>query len=203
MGSAKKLDKYYQQAKRDGYAARSVYKLQEMDKRYQFLRRGQRVLDLGCHPGSWLQYASQKVGAKGLVVGVDIQPLGVARPANARFLQADLLELGPEDLTGLVPAYHLVLSDVAPRTTGIVHADVAGSIALTEKALELALALLKPGGHFIAKVYNGAGVEALIRAVKQSFAMGKAHKPPASKAGSRELYLLGKGLKDSPRPVNP
>jgi 23S rRNA (uridine2552-2'-O)-methyltransferase len=203
MGSAKKLDKYYRQAKKDGYAARSVYKLQEMDQRYKFLRRGQRILDLGCHPGSWLQYASQKAGAKGLVVGVDIQPLGVGLPANGRFLQADLLEVQPEQLRSFTPGYHLVLSDVAPRTTGIVHADVDGSIALTQKALELALALLKPNGHFIAKVYNGPGVEELIRVVKRSFTMGKAHKPPASKAGSRELYLLGKGLKEGARPANP
>ena len=201
MSNAKSLDSYYKRAKRDGYAARSVYKLEEMDKRYQLIRRGMRVLDLGCHPGSWLQYASRKVGKSGRVLGVDIQPLGVVLPPNARFIEADLFEVRADDLKAVIPAFDAVLSDVAPRTTGIVHADVAGSVALTEKALELAFALIKPGGVLVAKVYNGAGVDDLIRLVKRSFTLGKAHKPPASKAGSRELYLLGRGFKEKARPA--
>ena len=201
MSSAKNLDTYYKRAKNDGFAARSVYKLEEMDRRYQLLRRGMRVLDLGCHPGSWLQYASRKVGKGGRVLGVDIQPLEIGLAANTRFIEADLHEVQASELKAVIPAFDAVLSDVAPRTTGIVHADVAGSVALTEKALELALELLKPGGVLVAKVYNGAGVDDLIRVVKRSFSLGKAHKPPASKAGSREIYLLGKGFKDKARPA--
>ena len=201
MSSAKKLDTYYRRAKKDGFAARSVYKLEEMDKRYQLLKSGMHVLDIGCHPGSWLQFVSRKVGKRGRVLGVDIQPLNLTLPANAEFIEADLHELEAADLGAGSRLFDAVLSDVAPRTTGIVHADVAGSVALTEKALELAFLLLKPQGVLVAKVYNGAGVDELIRTVKRSFTLGKAHKPPASKAGSREIYLLGKGFKESARPA--
>jgi len=192
-------DSYYRRAKRDGYAARSVYKLQEMDRRYRLLRKGARVLDLGCHPGSWLQYASGRVGPGGLVVGVDLQPLAVGLPPNARFVQGDLLELDPAVLRQMTPAFDLVLSDAAPRTTGVAHADAARSLELVERALELACGLLKPGGAFLAKAYFGAGVDELIHRLKGAFRLGKAHKPPASRAQSKEIYLLGQGLKKPAR----
>ncbi len=188
-------DARYHRAKLEGFAARSVYKLEEMDRRYQLLKPGQKVLDLGAHPGSWLQYACQRVGPTGLVVGVDIQEAGVELPAWARYVQADLLTLLPEDLRAFAPAYDLVLSDVAPRTTGVMHADMAASYELTAKALDLAMALLKPGGSLVAKVYFGPQVEELIKRVKAAFSLGKAHKPEASRAASKEIYLLGRGLK--------
>ncbi len=188
-------DARYHRAKREGFAARSVYKLEEMDRRYQLLKPGQKVLDLGAHPGSWLQYACQRVGPTGLVVGVDIQEAGVELPAWARYVQADLLTLSPQDLRAFCPAYDLVLSDVAPRTTGVMHADMAASYELTAKALDLAMALLKPGGSLVAKVYFGPQVEELIKRVKAAFSLGKAHKPEASRAASKEIYLLGRGLK--------
>ncbi|MBI5524455.1 MAG: RlmE family RNA methyltransferase [Desulfarculus sp.] len=189
------VDARYHRAKREGFAARSVYKLEEMDRRYQLLRPNQRVLDLGAHPGSWLQYACQRVGRGGLVVGVDIQEAGVDLPAQARYLQADLLALEPQDLRAFAPAYDVVLSDVAPRTTGVMHADMAASYELTAKALDLALELLKPGGSLVAKVYFGPQVEELIKRVKAAFTLGKAHKPEASRSASKEIYLLGRGLK--------
>ncbi len=194
-------DAYYRRAKSQGFAARSVYKLSEMDRRYGLLGPGQAVLDLGCHPGSWLQYAAQKVGKKGRLVGVDLQPPGIDMPPGAKFIQADVLELTPGGLrrdTG-VAAFDLVLSDVAPRTTGVRDRDSAASLELTEAALELALALLKPGGSFLAKVYFGPGVDELIRRVKGAFKLGKGHKPDASRAASREIYILGRGLKKAAR----
>lgn len=194
------LDERYRRAKDQGYAARSVFKLEEMDRRYQLLKPGQRVLDLGAHPGSWMQYACQRVGKGGLVVGVDIQPLGVEPPANGRFLQADLLALDLAELRAHAPVYDLVLSDVAPRTTGIMHADMAASFELTSRALDLALELLKPGGSLVAKVYFGPQVEELIRRVKAAFTLGKAHKPEASRSASKEIFILGRGLKAAARP---
>lgn len=198
MARRTQLDKYYRQAKKDGFAARSVYKLEEIDRRYRLLKRGQTILDLGCHPGSWLQFASQKAGPGGLVVGVDIQPLGVELPANARFLQADITGLTPEELKEFAPGYDLVISDAAPRTTGVMHADIAASLELARVALDLALNLLKPGGSFLAKIFQGPGADELIRDVKRSFKLGKAHKPPASRSGSKEIYLLGQGKKSDP-----
>jgi 23S rRNA (uridine2552-2'-O)-methyltransferase len=192
-------DAFYRRAKKEGYAARSVYKLAEMDRRYQLLRRGQAVLDLGCHPGSWLQYAAQKVGPRGLVVGVDMQPLAFQLPANARFVQADLLEINPIDLRPFAPEYDLVLSDAAPRTTGVTHADVAQSLGLAAKALELARGLLKPRGTLVVKVYYGTEADGLIKEIKAAFEMGKGYKPSATKAGSKETYILGRGLKPAAR----
>lgn len=190
-------DARYHRAKREGFIARSVYKLEEMDRRYQLLQPGQKVLDLGAHPGSWLQYACQRIGPTGLVVGVDIQPAGVDLPPHGRYLVADLLTVEPHNLRVFAPAYDLVLSDVAPRTTGVLHADMAASYELTAKALDLALALLKPGGSLVAKVYFGPQVEELIKRVKAAFSLGKAHKPEASKAASKEIYLLGRSLKNA------
>lgn len=192
------LDARYRRAKQEGFAARSVYKLQEMDGRYQLFRPGQRVLDLGAHPGSWSQFAGERVGRGGFVLGVDLQEAGVSLGANGQWLVADLMTLTAEQLRAHAPAFDLVLSDAAPRTTGVAHADAAASLELTQRALELALELLKPGGSFLAKVYFGPGVEDLIRQVKTAFSLGKAHKPEASRAASREIYLLGRGLKARP-----
>ncbi len=193
-------DAYYRRAKSQGYAARSVFKLQEMDQRYGLLRSGQAVLDLGCHPGSWLQYASQRVGRGGRLVAVDIQPLGVSLPPGASFIQADLLKLTPEDIRdqGGVAVFDVVLSDVAPRTTGVKDRDAAASLELSQAALDLALALLRPGGAFLAKVYFGPGVEELIKQVKGAFKLGKGHKPEASRSASKEIYILGKDRKPAP-----
>ncbi len=188
-------DAYYHRAKKEGYAARSVYKLQEIDRRYKLFRRGQKVLDLGCHPGSWLQYAAEKVGPSGLVVGVDLQPPGVELPRHARFVQGDLLSIGPETLREFAPAYDLALSDAAPKTTGVKGSDVIKSLELTTAAVELGLALLKPGGALVAKVFYGKDVDQLIHRVKKAFKMGKAYKPQVTTAGSKEIYLLGQGYK--------
>lgn len=193
-------DAYYRRAKSQGYVARSVFKLQEMDRRYGLLRPGQAVLDLGCHPGSWLQYAAQRVGPSGRLVGVDLQLPGVSLPPGASFIQADLLELTPAQVqaqTG-IGAFDLVLSDVAPRTTGVKDRDAAASLELSQAALDMALALLRPGGSFLAKVFFGPGVEELIRQVKSAFKLGKGHKPEASRSASKEIYILGKGRKPAP-----
>ncbi|MCF8034521.1 MAG: RlmE family RNA methyltransferase [Desulfarculaceae bacterium] len=198
-------DAYYRRAKSQGYAARSVYKLSEMDRRYGFLKSGQAVLDLGCHPGSWLQYAAKKVGKKGRLVGVDLQPPGVEMPPGAQFIQADVLELTAKGVRGDtgIEIFDLVLSDVAPRTTGIKDRDAAASLELSEAALNLALALLKPGGSFLAKVYFGPGVDELIRRIKRAFKLGKGHKPEASRSASKEIYLLGRGLKKAAQAPEP
>jgi 23S rRNA (uridine2552-2'-O)-methyltransferase len=190
-------DAYYRRAKNQGYAARSVFKLQEMDKRYGLLRSGQAVLDLGCHPGSWLQYASQKVGRSGRLVGVDLQEPGVSLPSGSCFIQADLLELTPDQVRERsgVEVFDLVMSDVAPRTSGIKDRDAAQSLELTQAALDMALALLRPGGSFLAKVFFGPEVDDLIRQVKGAFKLGKGHKPDASRSASKEIYILGKGRK--------
>ena len=184
-------DHYFQRAKREGFAARSVYKLEELDRRYRLLAPGQRVLDLGCAPGSWLQYAAGRVGPQGRVVGVDLQPVTVALPSHATGLVADVFELAPGALpAGTVP-FDVILSDMAPRTTGVRSADAARSAQLVLRALVLAEALLRPGGCLLVKVFQGGELPALREAFRQMFPRVRLAKPKASRSESVEIYLLG------------
>jgi len=188
-------DALYHRAKKEGWAARSVYKLQELDRRLKLLKPGQKVVDVGCHPGSWLQYIARKVGKRGLVVGVDLKPPRVDLPDWARFVQADATELAPAELLALAPAYDLVLSDAAPPTTGIKDADQARSAVLVEEVIALAAGVLAPGGGLVAKVYQGRDTDALLADLKRRFGQAKAIRPQATTAGSREIFLVGLGLR--------
>lgn len=184
-------DHYFHRAKREGYAARSVYKLEELDRRYHLLGPGRRVLDLGCAPGSWLQYVAGRVGQGGLAVGVDLKALSLTLPAQARTIQGDVFELEPRSLQVDGALFDLVLSDMAPRTSGIKSADAARSAQLVLRALELARALLRPGGTLLVKVFQGAELPALRAAFRQVFTRVSIAKPRASRAESVEVYLLG------------
>ncbi len=182
-----KADRFSRRAKAEGYAARSVYKLQEMDRRHSLLRPGDRVLDLGCHPGSWLVYAAGRVGPRGQVVGVDIEPTPAAA-ANVRTVAADVFDLEPESLGP--DAFDVVLSDMAPSTIGHAFTDAARSAALAERALELALRVLEPGGRFVAKIFLGEGETRLRDQVRSHFKRVKFAKPEAVRQRSREVYLI-------------
>jgi len=184
-------DPYFKRAKREGYAARSVYKLEELDRRYHLLASGQHVLDLGCAPGSWLQYAAERVGPQGRVVGVDLQAGGLALPNQAQWLTADVFELQPRELPPGVAPFDVMLSDMAPRTSGVRSADAARSAQLVLRALELAEALLRPGGRLLVKVFQGAELPALREAFRRTFTRVSLAKPKASRSESVEIYLLG------------
>jgi 23S rRNA (uridine2552-2'-O)-methyltransferase len=187
-------DHYFREAKREGFAARSIYKLAEIDRRRGLLKPGQRVLDLGSAPGSWLQYAAERVGPRGRVVGVDLQPIRQVLPPNVTPIEGDAFELPPERLMGGGDRpFQLVLSDLAPNTTGIPSADAARSARLVERALELAQALLEPGGALLAKAFQGAELPALRAAFGQSFETVTLEKPKASRSESVEIFLLGRG----------
>src|SRR4029077_17007939 len=140
-------DRYFKQARAQGFAARSVFKLEEIDHKLRLLRAGDRVLDLGCRPGSWLQYAVATVGARGAVIGIDRDPLP-APIAGTRVLVGDLFKVSDAELLGTLPAFDVVLSDMAPDTTGVRATDQARSAALFEEALARAERLLAPGGSF-------------------------------------------------------
>ena len=195
MGSAGTLrtlkgrhDVYYQRAKKEQFAARSVYKLQEIDQRFGRFRPGQRVLDLGCRPGSWLQYAAQRTG--GTLVGLDRQPLQVAIP-GARILVGDVFELDAATLRGELLGFDVVLSDMAPDTTGVRHLDQARSEALFERALDLAEALLVPGGHFVGKLFQGPEWNRLLGRLRARFGEARTVKPESSRKDSIEQYVVG------------
>ena len=186
-------DKFFRKARSEGFAARSVYKLEEIDKRVRLLRAGDRVLDLGCRPGSWLQYALKAVGPHGAVVGIDRDPLPQPIP-GARVLCADLYTAADGELLGELKAFDVVLSDMAPNTTGIRATDQARSAALVEEALGRAERLLAPGGAFVAKIFQGPDVEAIRKRMAARFSDVRTLKPEGSRAQSIEVYLAGKGF---------
>ncbi len=180
-------------AKQEGFAARSVYKLQELDQKFRILKKGQTVLDLGASPGSWSQYASQKVGKEGRVLGVDLNPVSV-RLDNAVFIVADLRGLNLEEVFrehGFEPPFDVVMSDMAPKTTGIKSVDQARSLELCELALDTAKKYLKPGGTFICKFFHSGEFGQLRNAIKKEFERVDALKPESTRSISKEIFLVG------------
>ncbi len=186
-------DHYFHKAKREGYVARSAYKLEEIDKKQRLLRNGNLVLDLGCSPGSWLQYASRKVGEKGQVLGVDLQTVNLSLPKNVRVLEADIFDLCANDLEMNGGMVDVILSDMAPKTTGIRGTDAQRSYALNQQVLLLADELLRPQGSLLVKAFQGAPLEQLRREFSNSFAQVKLCKPKSSRSESVEIFLLGLG----------
>ena len=184
-------------AKKAGYPARSVFKLEEIDRRVRLLRPGMRVLDLGAAPGSWSLYVAGKIGGTGRLLAVDLDPIGVALPDNATFVQGDALSLESSALAAYAP-YDVVVSDMAPRTTGNRLGDQTRSFELFMRALAVATRLLRPGGAFVGKIFMGEDFPAAKKAVKEAFAEERAIKPEGTRASSYELFLIGLGKKIVP-----
>jgi len=189
-------DYYFKKAKQDNYPARSVYKLQEMDKAHKLLRQGQKVLDLGACPGSWTLYAAERVGAEGRVLGIDLNMPDTRFPAQVTFLQEDIFARTPlflGHLQALAP-FDVVMSDMAPKTTGSKFTDQARSIQLVEAAFGVAEEWLVRGGTFIAKVFEGPDVQPFVQSLKARFAKVSMFKPKSSRAESKEIFILGLGF---------
>ncbi len=190
-------DPYVAAARRQGYRSRAAFKLIELDERFHLLRPGGRVVDLGCAPGGWTHVAAERVGRRGLVVGVDI--VETAPLAGAVLLRADLREA--EAVAAIRDALgggaDVVLSDMAPAATGHAATDHLRIVALAEAAFAVAEELLEPGGIFVAKVFQGGAEGALLARLKQSFAELRHAKPPASRAESAETYVVAKGFRRS------
>ncbi|MGD8765800.1 MAG: RlmE family RNA methyltransferase, partial [Desulfobacteraceae bacterium] len=159
-------DAYSRQAKKDKYPARSVYKLQEIQKKHHLIKKGYKVLDLGCCPGSWLLYAARQTGSSGKVVGIDLNPVSIQVPSHVQVLTADVLDL---DAGTLDKAFDVVLSDMAPATTGNKIVDTARSISLCESALYIAKTVLVPGGSFVCKVFQGSDFNSFSEEVRMVF----------------------------------
>lgn len=190
-------DHYFLKAKRENYPARSVYKLKELDAKFRLLRPGMRVLDLGAAPGSWSLGAAEKVGAKGLVLACDIQSTETVFPPQVLFMQEDvfqrsaafearLRELGPFDL---------VISDMAPRTTGARFTDQARSLELAQEALAVACLHLKQGGSFVVKIFMGPDIQELLTSMRKAFGTVKSFKPKSSRAESKETFFTALGFR--------
>ncbi len=186
-------DHYTRQARKAKYPARSVFKLQEIQKRVGLIRPGDRVLDLGCAPGAWTLYAAEQVGPGGRVLGIDLTPLTVALPPQAEAVQGDVFALGEEVRRKMSDGFDVVLSDMAPATTGHGPTDAARSEALCEAALGVAAEVLAEGGHFVCKIFQGAGFEAFRDAVRAAFERMRIVKPQSSRKASREIFIVGLG----------
>lgn len=186
-------DYYAKRAREERYPARSVYKLEEIQKRFNILKRNTRVLDLGCCPGSWLLFASKIVGEKGLVVGVDINPLTLQLPSNARFVQDDVLAWGESFVEAVGTGFQAVLSDMAPPTTGSRSVDAQRSLALSEAALAISKRVLRTGGNFVSKVFQGPDLKAFSDGLKPDFRRVVHFKPKSSRKASKEIYIVGMG----------
>jgi len=190
-------DVFVQKARRLGYRSRARFKLEEIDQKDHLLGPGQIVVDLGAAPGGWAEYAVEKVGRKGLVVGLDILPMEPV--PGVVFLQADFTEDAAlkalDAVPGMGSGIDLVLSDMAPNISGIDVSDQARAMYLAELALDFAKKRLKPGGTFLAKVFQGAGFDEFLADLRTNFTSVVSRKPKASRARSREMYLLAKGYR--------
>ena len=188
-------DPYVAEAQRLGYPSRAAFKLIELDDRFRLLLPGRVVVDLGCAPGGWTQVAVERVGERGIVVGVDLAE--TAPIAGAKILRADVHDPATvtairAELGGLAD---VVLSDMAPATTGHAATDHLRIVALAEAAFAAASEILRPGGVFVAKVFQGGAEGPLLAQLKRAFSELRHAKPPASRAQSAETYVVAKGFR--------
>lgn len=193
-------DYYFRKAKAENYPARSIYKLQELDSKFRLLGKGRKVLDLGASPGSWTLGCAEKVGIGGKVLACDLKPCAVSFPEQVIFIQTDIFNPVPEftDALAALGPFDLVLSDMAPATTGSAFTDQARSYNLASAAFELACRHLVPGGKFAVKIFMGPDAQALQAEMRKVFGRMKAHKPKSSRSESRETFFVGMEFKGLP-----
>jgi 23S rRNA (uridine2552-2'-O)-methyltransferase len=193
-------DSYYKKAKQEGYRSRAAYKLLELQQRFRLMRPGVVVVDLGAAPGGWLQVAAKLVGQSGKVIGIDLQPIETLREANIIFFQGDITS--PEiskKISELVDGkVHCVLSDLAPRLSGIRDADAARCLELNRTALTVATALLRPGGSFLVKGFVNQELHSFTLELKQHFHSVQRTRPEATRQGSSEFYFFAKDFHVNP-----
>ncbi|MEO4049344.1 23S rRNA (uridine(2552)-2'-O)-methyltransferase RlmE [Pseudomonas sp. CAU 1711] len=189
-------DPYVKRAQKDGLRSRASYKLMELNEKDKLIRPGMLIMDLGSAPGGWSQVAGKIVGEKGRVIASDILPMDPLD--NVDFIQGDFTDDGVfqqilAKLDGRQP--DLIISDIAPNISGVAVADQASSMYLVELTLDMVRQVLKPGGNYAVKVFQGEGSEAFLKDVRSSFEKVMIRKPEASRPRSREVYLVGKGFK--------
>ncbi len=190
---AYKKDYYFQKAKKEDYPARSVYKLKEIEKRYKLFKPGIKVLDLGASPGSWALYAAKNVGKSGLVVALDKDEPAISFPRQVVFVQEDIMNTNGQFVCVLKDKglFDLVLSDMAPQTTGIKIRDQALSYELADRAFQICRDFLVQRGRFVVKIFEGPDVPYFRSLLQQNFVKVKTVKPKSSRSGSKEIFLVG------------
>ena len=190
-------DHYSRKAQKENYAARSVYKLQEIQKKFGLIRKGDRVLDLGCAPGSWLKYAAEITGGSGRVIGIDLKQVTVKLPAIVSVYQGDVQAPDAALIEKLGKPFNAVISDMAPNTTGNKDVDAARSFHLCEAALNLCHDLLAANGVFVCKIFLGELFQEFFDRMKTEFKRQHLFKPKSSRKASKEIFIVGIGKLDS------
>ncbi len=197
MGNFKVKDHYFHKAKSENFLARSVYKLEEIDEKYKILKPGMLVVDFGYHPGSWIQYTSSVIGDKGRVVGIDVRELNkkLTGIPNVRVYQKDIFDI--HDLKDLEvdDRFDVVLSDMAPNTTGIKSVDQIKSLNLVESVFGLLPKFLKPGGNFVIKIFDSQDAQNYLKTQKNLFSEFHYLKPKSTRSVSKEFFVIGKNFK--------
>lgn len=190
-------DHFFLKAKQENYPARSVYKLKEVDHKFKLFRRGMKVLDLGAAPGSWSLAAAEKIGTQGWILACDLQATATVFPANVTFMQEDVFRRSEafEDALSRLGPFDVVMSDMAPRTTGTKFTDQARSLDLCVEALAVAVAWLALGGTFVVKIFMGPDIQDMLAPMRQQFSAVKSFKPKSSRAESKETFFVGTGFK--------
>jgi 23S rRNA (uridine2552-2'-O)-methyltransferase len=186
-------DHLTQKAKSMGYPARSVFKLEDIQNRFQVINKGDTVLDLGCSPGSWTLYAAKLVGNQGQVLGIDLKAVETKLPPNASTIQDDILH--PEDpafIESHAGTFNAVISDMAPATTGRKDVDAIRSVELCRMALDTALKNLAVRGNFVCKIFQGNDFKTFEQEVKAAFKECRVFKPESCRKQSKEIYIIGK-----------
>ncbi|MDK2777743.1 MAG: 23S rRNA (uridine(2552)-2'-O)-methyltransferase RlmE [Pseudomonadota bacterium] len=189
-------DVYVQKAQQDGYRTRASYKLIELDEKDKLLKPGMTVIDLGAAPGGWSQVVTRRLNGSGVIIASDILPMDPIEDVN--FIQGDFTEESVfDELMAVVDGrlVDLVISDMAPNMSGVASIDQPGSMYLVELALDMARQVLKPNGQFVAKVFQGEGFDEYIKELRSSFSKVMIRKPKASRARSKEVYVVGKGFR--------
>ncbi|MGH7283628.1 MAG: SAM-dependent methyltransferase [Polyangiaceae bacterium] len=194
----KKPDRFTRDAKKAGYPARSVFKLEEIDRRARILKPGMHVLDLGAAPGSWAIYAAQKIGRNGKLLAIDLEPLEIALPPYGTFIQGDAFALESNIHQEYAP-YDVVLSDMAPRTTGNRLGDQTRSYELFMRALEVASQTLKKGGSFVGKIFMGEDLPLARAETRKIFAEERLIRPEGTRSVSYEIFVIGLGCRNRER----
>jgi 23S rRNA (uridine2552-2'-O)-methyltransferase len=193
MGERRK-EYYFREAKRSGYRSRAAYKLKQINDRYHIISKGNRVVDLGCAPGGWLQVACEIVDSDGKVVGVDIKTIEPL--SGVEFIRGDITDpQTAEKILAVVPEVDVVISDMSPNITGHYSMDHARSIGLAESALVITERILSERGNFVVKVFQGDLFKQYLDKVKERFAYVRVHSPKASRKSSSEIYLIGKDFR--------
>ena len=185
-------DFYFKKAKKENYAARAVFKIQEIDEKFRLFKPGYKVLDLGAAPGSWAQYAAKKVGPQGRILGIDLQPIKITLP-NALFITADMRELNLGETmasNGIAPPFDVVLSDMAPKTCGIRVTDQMRSLELCDLALATAERFLRPRGSFVAKLFHSDEFEGFRNRLRERFGKVEVLRPQSTRKESKEIFFI-------------